>query len=95
MTLAYVFCLHAEESDDGYRIPAQRMMRLLQKFNPAWQSLYGPHTNSLQAESFRATLMVAAMSYGFTTDLREEFRNLNFPVSDDYYTSIMDEMEDI
>ncbi|MBN1438443.1 MAG: hypothetical protein JW929_03455 [Anaerolineales bacterium] len=94
LTLAYVFCLHAEESDGGYRIPAQRMMRLLQKFNPAWQSLYSPHANSLQAESFRATLMVAAMSYGFAADLREEFRNLNFPVSDDYYASIMDAMED-
>lgn len=94
MTLAYMFCLHAEDADNGYRIPTKRMMMVLQEFNPDWLSLYNPRSNSPQAESFRATLMVAAMSYGFNTDLREEFRNLNFPINDDYYTSILEAMED-
>ncbi|MFN2303071.1 MAG: hypothetical protein ACK2TV_04995 [Anaerolineales bacterium] len=94
MTLAYMFCLHADESENGYRISAQRMMRVLQKFNPDWLSLYSPRANSTEAESFRATLMVAAMSYGFNTDLREDFRNLGFPVNDDSYTSILGVMED-
>jgi hypothetical protein len=94
MTLAYMFCLHAEDGDNGYRIPAQRMMRVLQKINPDWLSLYSPNANSPQAESFRAALMAAAMSYGFNTDLREEFRNHNFPINDDYYTSILSVMGD-
>ncbi|MEZ0396883.1 MAG: hypothetical protein ABWK53_10715 [Anaerolineales bacterium] len=94
MTLAYTFCLHAEDSGVGYRVPAQRMMRVLQRFNPDWLARYSPRYNSDQAESFRATLMVAAMSYGFQTDLRDEFRNLNFPIDDDYYTSILETMED-
>lgn len=94
MTLVYMFCRHAEESNLGYRVPVQRMMRVLQKFNPDWLALYSPKSNSPQAESFRATLMVAAMSYAFNTDLREEFRNLNFPINDDYYTSILAMVEE-
>jgi hypothetical protein len=89
MTLAYIFCRHAEENAN-YLIPAKRMMAILQKFNPEWLSLYSPRLNSPEAESFRATLMVAAMSYGFDSDLREEFRNLNFPINDEYYAMILD-----
>lgn len=88
MTLAYMFCIHAEQGGQGYHIPAKRMMEVLQLFNSDWLALYSPATNSANAESFRATLMVAAMSYGFNTDLREEFRNLNFPIDDFFYEQI-------
>lgn len=89
MTIAYQFCAHAEDSGQGYRIPAKRMMALLQHFNEEWKDLYDQFNNTFEAETFRATLMVAALSYAFSTDLRAEFRDLNFPISDAIYTELI------
>jgi hypothetical protein len=33
--------------------------------------------------------MVTALSYAFSTDLRTEFRDLNFPISDTIYAELM------
>jgi hypothetical protein len=88
MTIAYKFCEHAENSGPGYREPLKRMMTLLQGFNPDWANQYDQSNNSTEGETFRATLMVAALSYAFSTDLREEFRDLNFPVSDQIYEEL-------
>ena len=92
MTIAYQFCANAEKYGTGYRAPLKRMMALLEKFNPEWQVSYDPSHATAQADTFRATLMTAAMSYGFNMDLREVFRNLNFPISDDIYNSLMARM---
>jgi hypothetical protein len=88
MTIAYKFCEHAENLGLGYKAPLKRMLNLLQGFNPNWAQLYNPLNNSAAADTFRATLMVTALSYAFSTDLRAEFRNLNFPVSDQTYNEL-------
>ena len=78
MTVAYVFCDLAEKRSE-YRTPLKRMMRLMQTFSPRDHRRFQQREN----ESFRATFLVAAMSYAFDTDLRGRFRKLNFPVSDE------------
>ncbi|MBN2255556.1 MAG: hypothetical protein JW736_07605 [Deltaproteobacteria bacterium] len=89
MTIAYKFCAHAEKGRSGYRLPLKRMMELLQHFQPTWQVKYDPCNNSSSGQAFRATLMVAALSHAFDTDLRSEFRKLNFPISNADYNLIM------
>jgi hypothetical protein len=93
MTIAYKFLTHAENDGQGYHTPLKRMMLLLQKFNPDWRTKYSQYANTSAAETFRATLMVAAMSYGFNSDLRAEFRSLNFPISDTDYNDILSAMD--
>jgi hypothetical protein len=88
MTIAYKFCEHAENSGLGYREPLKRMMTLLQGFNQTWVDEFDPSNNSTEGETFRATLMVAALSYAFSTDLRAEFRDLNFPISDETFDDL-------
>jgi hypothetical protein len=89
MTIAFKFCERAEQIGGGYRGPLKRMMSLLQKFNPDWRAKYSQHANSPTAEAFRATWMVAALSYAFSEDLRGEFRALNFPIDDTVYDAIL------
>jgi hypothetical protein len=89
MTLAYEFCAHAETAGPDYVTPARRMLVLLQGFGTDWEALYDPASNTAEADSFRATLLVAAMSYGFGMDLRAEFRALNFPIKDEHYALLM------
>jgi hypothetical protein len=82
MTIAYKFCEQAELSGQGYRTPLKRMMKLLQGFNTLWAQRYDQSHNTAAADTFRATLMVTALSFGFAKDLRADFRGLNFPISD-------------
>ena len=88
MTIAYKFCEHAENSGEGYLLPLQRMMTLLQGLCQEWADSYDHLNNNTAADEFRATLMVKALSEAFQTDLREEFRDLNFPVSDQIYNAL-------
>lgn len=88
MTVAYVFCELAEKRGD-YRAPLKRMMRLLQTFSPADHKRFQQPEN----EPFRASFLVAAIAYGFDTDLRGRFRKLNFPVSDEIYTELLARMK--
>jgi hypothetical protein len=81
MTVARQFMAHAEQAG-SYIGPLTRTMKLLRTFNQSMATAYAPQTNSAAASTFRATLMVAALSYGFQQDLRAEFRNLNFPIDD-------------
>jgi len=90
MVLGYVFCEQAEQAGRGYREPLQRMMTLLQTFDAPMQDAYSPGENSPAAEAYRATLMVAALSYAFDQDLRPRFRELSFPVSDEIYASLIE-----
>ena len=88
MTIAYKFCEQAENTGLGYRAPLKRMTNLLQGFNPTWWQRYDQLHNTAAADTFRATLMVAAVSYGFAKDLRADFRALNFPISDQIYNEL-------
>jgi hypothetical protein len=89
MTIAYKFFEHAENSGQGYRDPLKRTMELLQLFDEDLEGRYDQHNNNAEADSFRATLMVAALSYGFSSDLRGEFEALNFPIDDAAYGELM------
>ena len=88
ITVARQFMVHAE-SAKAYVAPLTRTMRLLRTFNASLAAQYAPQTNSPTADTFRATLMVAAISYGFQLDLRAEFRALNFPIDDATYASLV------
>lgn len=88
MTIAYKFFEHAENGPSGYRIPLKRMMALLQTFDEDMRTRYDQYHNTEAAAIFRSTLMVAALSYAFETDLRPEFRALNFPISDPVYDEL-------
>jgi uncharacterized protein (TIGR03437 family) len=81
-TLAWKFIEHAELQGAGYEAPATRLMALLQLFNPSMLARYAPQDNTEAAATFRSTLLVAAISYAFSEDLRSEFEALNFPIDD-------------
>jgi hypothetical protein len=89
LTIAYRFCYHAEKEGMGYMVPAQRMMNLLQVFNPDLATRYDRRNNSPEADTFRSTLFVSALSYAFEKDLREEFLALNFPISDETFDELL------
>jgi type IX secretion system substrate protein len=89
MTIAYEFCAQAESLGVGYREPLKRMTTLLGQFNSTMANAYGPQENTASADSFRATLMVAAVSYAFEKDLRPLFRSLNFPIDDAWYATLV------
>lgn len=65
------------------------MMRLLQTFDTEMAEAYAQQLNTPEAESYRATLMVAAISYAFGSDMKPEFRNLGFPLDDEIYQPIL------
>ena len=88
MTLAYKFCEHAETSGMGYRAPVKRMVHLIQLWNPQIESRFDHLNNTPAADTFRSTFIVSGICYGFNSDLRQEFRDLNFPVSDGLYDSL-------
>jgi hypothetical protein len=89
MTITYKFCEQAENSGGGYRIPLKRMMKLLQLFNEDLKNRYDRLHNNPAADTFRSTLMVAALSYGFSKDLRPDFEVLNFPIDDTTYNELI------
>lgn len=89
MTIAFKFCAHAEDAGQGYRTSLKRMMALLQHFNEDWKNSYAQNNDTPEAEAFRATLMVAALSHAFGADLRTEFEDLNFPINDAIYDDLM------
>lgn len=95
MTIAYKFCEQAENTGQAYKAPLKRMMKLLQGFNPSWSQRYDQSHNTAAADTFRASLMVTAMSYGFGKDLRSDFRNLNFPISDEIYNQLYNSVTSI
>jgi hypothetical protein len=87
MTVAYEFVRLADERHD-FRKPLQRMMAFLQTFNEQDHRRF----QARETEAFRGTLMVAALSYGFNTDVRPTFRHLRFPVDDSIYRELIGRM---
>ena len=90
MTIAYKFFEHAENSGQEYRAPLKRMMELLQLFDGDLEDSYDRFNDNLAADTFRSTLIVTALSYGFSTDLRSEFAALNFPLDNGTYDTLME-----
>ena len=86
-TLAYRFFVHADAIQDC-KGPLTRAMKLLNTFKSAMLSQYAPSENTEAAATFRSTLMVAAISYGFAQDLRSEFRQLGFPIDDSTFSTL-------
>jgi len=87
MAVAYEFVRMADERGD-FRKPLQRTMALLQTFNERDHQRF----QARETEAFRGTLMVAALSYGFNTDVRPTFRHLRFPVDDSIYRELIERM---
>jgi hypothetical protein len=87
MAVAYEFVRLADERHD-FRKPLQRTMALLQTFNERDHQ----RLQARETEAFRGTLMVAALSYGFNTDVRPTFRRLRFPVDDSIYRELIGRM---
>ena len=89
MTLAYKFLEQAELSGLGYAEPLGRMTELLQLFDEDMMNSYDRLHDNLDADTFRSTLMVSAVSYGFQKDLRSDFAALNFPIDDAAYNELV------
>lgn len=88
-TIAYKFFEHVECENVDYCKALKRMMIFLQHFNEDWHRRYEPDKDSVEGASFRATMMVSALSYAFDKDLRQEFKDLNFPVNDNVYLELL------
>jgi hypothetical protein len=90
MTLAWEFIRRTELGPDNYKVTVSRMMRLLQTFDTEMLMSYSPwpKSNNDKAEEFRATLLVAALSYGVGENLTDYFRTLKFPVNDQIYNML-------
>lgn len=91
-TISYKFLQHAEQDGQAYRVPLKRLMQALQLFNSDWLNSFAPSEDNAAADSFRATLWVAALSCAFQSDLRAEFEPLNFPVSAVTFTNLYAQM---
>lgn len=90
MTIAYVFFVHAENSGKGYLCPLKRMITFLRIFDEDIKQRYDSAHDTPEASIFRATFMTAALSCAFDDDLRQEFKDLNFPVDDARYVKLLD-----
>lgn len=88
MTIAYEFCAQAESLGTGYRGPVKRLTKALAQFDSSRLQAYDPSNNTASADSFRATLMVSALSYAFEKDLRGIFKALKFPINDYWYNQL-------
>jgi hypothetical protein len=89
MTIAYKFIEHAENNGQGYEIPLKNMMSFLQKFNPDSFASWDQQNNTQKADTFRASYMITALSTAFHEDLRNEFKSLNFPISNKLFDQII------
>jgi len=90
MTLAFRFMAHAEEGGAGYTRPLRRMMELLQLFDQELAKRYDRLHNNTAADTFRATLMVAALSHAFERNLCAEFTELGFPICHETYDELLE-----
>ena len=89
-TLAWIFIEQTEMRGQGYQIPTNRLMTFLQQFNATLLASYAPTSNTSAAATFRSTLMVAALSYAFSEDLRSRFESLNFPIDNGIFDQLFE-----
>ncbi len=86
--LSWKFIEHAEMQGLGYQTPVNRLMTLLQQFDASMLASYAPASNTQAAATFRSTLMVTALSYAFSEDLRSELESLNFPIDNETFNQL-------
>ena len=86
--LATRFLMHAEEDGLGYRVPSKRLMKFVHTFDQEALAKWDVDRDTPEGEEFRSTFSVAALSFAFNEDLRDEFRALNFPISDEDYEAL-------
>jgi hypothetical protein len=86
--LSWKFIEHAELRGLGYQTPVTRLMKFLQMFDAGMLASYAPQSDTEAAATFRSTLMVTALSYAFSEDLRSEFESLNFPIDDETFQQL-------
>lgn len=91
MVIAYKFFTYAENK--GYKTAVKRMIKFLQIFDADIKRRYAPDEDSEQADTFRSTFMIAALSYAFSSDLRQEFKRIKFPVDDKIYEELRARLE--
>ena len=89
MTVAHVFFVHAQSAGGDGAVPLKRMMRFLSHFNATWAADFSAGADNPTAEAYRATLMTAALSCAFSSDLRSELQGLGFPVDATVYGQLM------
>ena len=86
--VAWQFFANADPDGTDYRAATQRLMRRLELWNSDWEQRFSRLAQSTAAETFRATLMAAAVSHGVQKDLRANFRAGGFPIDDLIFTAI-------
>lgn len=87
--LAFEFLVRAENSGLTVAYHAKRLMEFFSHFDSGWEQQYDPLNPSEEGNLFRSTLMVAAFSFALKGDLRQDFRDLGFPLSDNTYDQLM------
>jgi hypothetical protein len=87
-TLTYTFLSHSVSDGVPPALALQRLMGLLQTFDESMLEAYDPQHDTEAADTFRSTLMVAAISEAFDRDLRNEFRELGFPLDDSTFLAL-------
>jgi len=80
MTLVCEFFRQAEIKQADYRLSVKRMCHLLQLWDEGLHRKYSQSSDTRAADAFRASLMVAALSFAFDENLVGTFQRLNFPV---------------
>jgi hypothetical protein len=88
MTLADLFIVHAERTGDVFTA-GRRMLDLLARFDAASLQRYAPDIDDPEADAFRATLLVAAISHGVGLDLRDAARARGLPIDDAVYLALL------
>lgn len=89
--LACEFIVRAEKTGHPVSWHAGRLMDFFSHFDSGWERLYDPANPSVSGNLFRSTMMVAAVSFAMDEDLRADFSDLEFPVSDEIYAWLMDQ----
>ncbi len=89
MVLARQFFVHCAPDGSDYRAATQRLMSRLRLWCPEWEARFDRDHDTPEAARFRATLMVAALSYGVGRDLRAEFRSRGFPLDDAFHAEVV------
>lgn len=89
--LSFEFLIRAEQTEHTVAYHAKRMMEFFSHFNASWELRYDRLNQSEEGNIFRSTMMTAAISFALNDDLRDEFRDLGFPVSDDIFNDLIAE----
>lgn len=91
MTIAYEFLVRGENTDQSLGYHVTRLMDFFSHFNQNWDINFDRNNPSDKGKVFRATMMVAGISFALRQDLRNDFIDLGFPVDDGIYDDLMNQ----